>query len=856
MDIINRLKLFISYSHEDENYVKEFTKHLSPFKNNGSLEAWYDRKIIAGQDFQDSIDNNLKYADIICLCISANFLSSPACLREKIKAYELRRSNGVHVVPIILSACGWLDDKEIAKTLALPTDGKPISSFQDHNDGWQKVYDGLKIIIENETKIRQGKTSNNFHIFLNNTELISNAHSKKTEVYLNDIFIYPDLEKCDDLGEYGKKINSKSMIDNFSNCSKILIAGEDQSGKTTLCKKIFIELRRKNLFPVYLCYKNNPHQENTEHAISRAFKEQYEEILIEDLDKNKIVPIIDDFHCTKKKESHIGELSLYCHQILIVDDIFSLNFKDENIARSFTQYKIKELSPTLRNELIEKWVSLGNEAEINRNHIYKGIDSKTELVDSTLGKLLSSGIMPAYPFFILSIISTYETFAKPLDQEITSQGYCYQALIYMYLRKQGVKNEEIDTYINFLTVLAHYFFSEKKHELSENEFNIFMKKYLEKYNLPINKDTLLKNLQKTKLLFLNSCNNYYFYYSYLYFFFVAKYLAEHLDDNKKVVSHIINNLQKDENAYIAIFMSHHSKNPYILDEIVQNAMGSFDKYNPATLTKKDLAFFDDKLDEIIKAVLPAVSMSPDAARRKKLEIQDSMEEEKSVVDKDIEADDEKTENIVAKDLRRSIKTVEVMGRIIKNRAGSLEKSKLEFIFEEGMYVHLRILTFFFDIIKDESRQNELVDYIESKLLQTVEDKTHTPTQNQLKKTARNIFWNLNFLTVYGLLDKIITSLGSDNLNTVIHNVCDKNGSPAAFLVKHGTLMWYDKNMQIDKISERIKHDGFSETAKRIMRFMIVNHCTLHHVDYKDRQKIEAKLGISAIRLLKQGSSHE
>ena len=103
------------------------------------------------------------------------------------------------------------------------------------------------------------------------------------------------------------------------------------------------------------------------------------------------------------------------------------------------------------------------------------IDSNTELVNAALGKIIGDGIMPAFPFFILSVISTYETFAKPLDQEITSQGYCYQALIYMYLRKQGVKNDEIEIYINFLTEFSFYFFTEKKNELSIDEFNSFMK---------------------------------------------------------------------------------------------------------------------------------------------------------------------------------------------------------------------------------------------------------------------------------------------------------------------------------------------------------------------------------------------
>jgi hypothetical protein len=56
---LEKLKLFISYSHTDEKDIENFIKHIAPLKTNGLIEDWYDRKIIPGQDFQDKIDNNL-----------------------------------------------------------------------------------------------------------------------------------------------------------------------------------------------------------------------------------------------------------------------------------------------------------------------------------------------------------------------------------------------------------------------------------------------------------------------------------------------------------------------------------------------------------------------------------------------------------------------------------------------------------------------------------------------------------------------------------------------------------------------------------------------------------------------------
>jgi hypothetical protein len=859
----DKLKLFISYSHLDEEHIKEFIKHIAPLKNNGLIETWYDRKIIAGQDFQDNIDNNLGNADIVCLFISANFLSSDACMKEKNNALELKKKKGIAVVSVILSKCGWLDDKKISLSLVLPTDGNPISDFANSNDAWNNVYNGLKEVIEEEIKIKQLNITEQFSFFLQDTELLAKAHSQKDKVLLEDIFVYPELEKYDDLGEYQKKNSSEKFLDDFSDYPKILIAGENQSGKTTLCKIIFIDLREKNYVPVYISNKDNQDSGKIENKISKAYKEQYEIIPIEEIDKKRIVPIIDDFHFVKKKGKHIVDLTPYDHQIVVVDDIFSLNFKDETILKSFTRFKIREYIPSLRNQLIEKWIYLTekkNNVNHNENKIYENIDHTTEFVNTALGKIFGTGIMPSYPFFILSVISLYETIEKPLDQEITSQGYCYQALIYMYLKKQGVKTDEVDTYINFLTKLAFFFYTAKKNELSINEFDSFMKSYSDKYNLTIVQETLLNNLQQTQIIALDNFNNYSFCRPYLYYFFVAKHLADHVDDNKSIIDLIIGNLHKDENAYIAIFISHHSKNEAVLDEFILNAFCFFDKYEPATLSKEELRFFDEQVDIIVKAVLPPINVTPEKERIKRLEEQDKVEKingdkKRNVLEEEISDDD------FAMELRRSIKTVEVMGCIVKNRHGSLEKLRLEDIFEEAMKVHLRILTSFFKLIKDEKAQQDIIKFISDRLKIVIEDKEKKDRENKrhskplnrekLENLSKIIFWNTNFFVVYGTINKIIHSLGSNKLTEVIEKVCNKENTPASFLIRHGMLMWYNKNLQIDNIIKKIDEHDFSETTKKVMKFMIVNHCSMHLVDFKEKQKIEHKFGIPSQRLLIQ-----
>lgn len=837
-----KMKLFISYSHEDEKHIEDFIKHIAPLKNNGLIEEWYDRKIEAGKDFQNTIDNNLEKADIICLFISASFLASNACMKEKNDALLLKDHKGVRVIPIILSPSGWLEDKELKELLAIPTDGKPITDFKDKNTAWQDVFKWLKTVIQTEIYHKKLKITNTFQKFLDNTELLQKSHPDKDVVKLSDIFIYPYVSIYDNLKGYQKKESSEVIIKELTKLKKILIAGEDQSGKTALCKTIFTETKNKGFIPVYLSDKKNQFLGNIDYKIDKALKEQYEGIDIEKIDFHRIIPIIDDFHYAKHKEKHLEHLNKYEIHIIIVDDIFSLNIRQETLIASYNHIKINELSSSLRYELIEKWSELTDKKDghIKDNDYYQALDKRIEVIEKALGKVVGKGIMPSYPFFILSIISTYDTFDKPLDKEITSQGYYYQALIFFYLRKQGVKNEHFDTYLNFLTEFSFELFKLKKSEISQREFDTFLDNYLSDYNFPVKKEELLKNLTITQILLIDSFNNYSFNYQYIYYFFIAKYLAENADKEKGNIERIISNLHKNENAYIAIFISHHSNNEQILDEILVNSLYLFDKYKPATLNNEETAFFDNKLDDIVKAVLPSKTSTPEIERsilQKRKDAREEFEEENSEIIEQIEEDDDE----LSIELRRSIKTVEVMGRIIRNRSGSMKKTKLVEIFEEGMNVHLRILTSFFDIIKQADAEKEIVEIIKKRLNVIIEEKELR--KEQLEKIAKTIFWNLNFQVTYGFLNKIIHSLGADTLLPVVESVCDKIDTSSSFLIKHGILMWYSKNLQIDNIADYIEKDGFSKTAKNILDYQIANHCALHSINFKDYERIEKKFGI-------------
>lgn len=130
----------------------------------------------------------------------------------------------------------------------------------------------------------------------------------------------------------------------------------------------------------------------------------------EELDAKRVVLLIDDFHKIGKKEKILQDLQVYKSCILTVDDIFCLDVGNEGLVIGFNRYRIKELKASLRNKLIKNWLSIRNDGANRKftNEELARIDEMTDIVEQYLGKILGSRIMPAHPFFILYVLSTYD----------------------------------------------------------------------------------------------------------------------------------------------------------------------------------------------------------------------------------------------------------------------------------------------------------------------------------------------------------------------------------------------------------------------------------------------------------------
>ena len=142
-----KVKVFLSYAHEDEAYKTELDKHLAVQKRGEKIQVWNDRELKAGKFIHDEIDEHLTESDLIILLLSADFFDSEYCYCvEMQKAIQLNEKGENIIIPVIVRPCDWLDSP-LKQIVALPQDGKPINMWENQDEAYMNIVQGIKEAI-------------------------------------------------------------------------------------------------------------------------------------------------------------------------------------------------------------------------------------------------------------------------------------------------------------------------------------------------------------------------------------------------------------------------------------------------------------------------------------------------------------------------------------------------------------------------------------------------------------------------------------------------------------------------------------------------------------------------------------
>jgi formylglycine-generating enzyme required for sulfatase activity len=149
------VKVFISYSHDDKQFCDNIRKYLEQYID--SIDVWADYGIKAGDEWDETILENLREADIILFLISINFIRSKYIKDNELSVgYELRQAGSAEIIPILLTECDWQRVDELTRFQALPID--PNDKRAQYIDNWDEdkrapVYNGIARAIYEKANV-------------------------------------------------------------------------------------------------------------------------------------------------------------------------------------------------------------------------------------------------------------------------------------------------------------------------------------------------------------------------------------------------------------------------------------------------------------------------------------------------------------------------------------------------------------------------------------------------------------------------------------------------------------------------------------------------------------------------------
>ena len=142
------LRLFVSYSHKDENLRAALDDSLAGLQRDGVIDLWHDRKISAGQEWAGAIDANLEGADIVLCLVSAGFMASPYINDIELKrALERHEAGEAWVIPVLLKPADW-ESSPLGRLQALPEGGKAVTKWTNRDEAFVSIAKGIREVAK------------------------------------------------------------------------------------------------------------------------------------------------------------------------------------------------------------------------------------------------------------------------------------------------------------------------------------------------------------------------------------------------------------------------------------------------------------------------------------------------------------------------------------------------------------------------------------------------------------------------------------------------------------------------------------------------------------------------------------
>ncbi len=666
---------------------------------------------------------------------------------------------------------------------------------------------------------------------------------------IDDVFVYPVLEE--------KFANRRDGVDKYIDSSDLLslskenfhcfIYGDSCSGKTTLAKKLFLDFFGNGLCPVYFDAQTiDCSQGAFTRNVNKLFKEQYIKRPVDEyfaVDADKRIIIFDNYDSNVNGRIELLEQLVATGCKLVVFGVESEYFERQTrpelygkLENCFRAYSIQELGHKKRYDLIQKWVKYTDST--HRDEV--SFDNYVVETEQTMNQALGKSIIPRYPLYITMFLQVIVNDSKSISEDIATYGSLYDVVIRKQLALIADKNYPLQFYITYLSELAYYMHSNSLTKLKQSQYMVFAAQYDEIYATHYKDVDILNKLLHIGIVRARINHDdekeILFSYSYYFYYFVASYLSKNIecDEVKQVIHDLCLGFDDDSRANIWVFLTHLSSNSYIIDVLSAYADSLLSNY-PENRLMQDIAFAQE-----LQVLKPDYYIMQDEHRllaEHRLSNRDKRDREKS---------DASTCNEVSRNLAQVKRTIEIMGYLIRNFAGSLKKNDKNRLLEVTYKLAFRSIGYMVVLFKDNLKGFMDVFYSVNKSQHSL------PSFRELIEKIAFHIYNVMQYYAFGVLLSVSFAVSHKQLKTSYNLVITSMNENNAALILHELItLITDKRLKDFHTRESITKLCKHPFCKDIVMKIVCWFCYMYSVSRDDKQRLCSAFNLKSKFLLAQ-----
>jgi GTPase SAR1 family protein len=129
-----RRKVFVSYAHEDREWLERVQTHLKALDRLGiDVELWDDTQIQAGMPWRDEIEKGLSATKVAILLVSTDFLASDFITNNELPSLlKAAKNEGTVILPLIVKPCMYTDHENLAEIQSVNNPLNPLSALTEN----------------------------------------------------------------------------------------------------------------------------------------------------------------------------------------------------------------------------------------------------------------------------------------------------------------------------------------------------------------------------------------------------------------------------------------------------------------------------------------------------------------------------------------------------------------------------------------------------------------------------------------------------------------------------------------------------------------------------------------------------